>query len=452
MQKISKHFLSFLFLFILAINTSAQDNVIDQVIWVVGDDAIYKSDVEKQIQQMKYEKTEMPQDPYCYLTEQLAVRKLFLHQAKLDSVEANEGNVTMQVDRRVSEMISQIGSQEKLEQYFGKSIRQIKEELRDQAREQMRIQQVQQKLVGDLKITPSDVRKYFSKIKDDEIPVIPAKVEVQVLTVEQLIDQKNIDEIKERLRGYKERVESGDASFSMLAMLYSDDVGSAKQGGELGFMGKAQLVPEFANEAFSLTDPNKVSRIVKTEFGYHIIQLIEKRGDKVNCRHILLKPKPSLESKQKAISRLDSISNLIRSGKLKLEDAVLLFSSDKDTRMSGGFMINSADGTSKFEYQDLPSEISRLAGRLTVGELSEPFTYTNQSGQEVCAIIRVKSKTDQHKANVEEDYQQLKTLVQNKKTEDIIDNWIKEKQKETYIRINPDYQNCDFQYPNWIKK
>lgn len=451
MQKRIKFFI-LLLATLLPTYALAQENVIDEVVWVVGDEAILKSDVEKQIQQMKYEKADIPGDPYCVIPEQLAIRKLFLHEAKSDSLTANEGTVTQQINQRVNDMISQIGSQEKLEEYFGKTIKQINEELRSQAREQMLIQQVQQKLVGSVKTTPSDVRKAYSKMKDDEIPNIPDKVEVQILTMAPAYDPKEIEDIKAKLRDFKQRVESGDASFSMLATLYSDDVASAKVGGELGFMGKGQLVPEFAAEAFSLTDPKKVSHIIQTEFGFHIIQLIERRGDKVNCRHILLKPKVQLEEKIKVTHKLDSISNLIRAGKVTFENAVLLFSDDKDTRMSAGLMNNAQDGTSKFEYQSLPSDVSKIAYSLNPGEISEPFTMVNDAGREVCAIIKIKAKIEQHKANIDEDYQQLKSYVQNKKSSQIIDNWIREKQKETYVYIAPNWQKCDFQYPNWIKK
>lgn len=451
MQRFLKLFVISFFT-LLTVHAVAQDNVIDEVVWIVGDDAILKSDIEKSIQQMKYEKQDVEGDPYCSVPEQLAVRKLFLHQAKLDSVEANEGNVSMQVDARVNDMVAQIGSQEKLEEYFGKKMRDIKEELREQAREQMLIQQVQQKLVGDIKISPADVRSFFSKQKEDVTPVIPAKTEIQILAIEPPVARASVEEVKERLRGYRERIESGDASFSMLATLYSDDLGSAKMGGELGFMGKAQLVKEFADEAFSLTDPAKVSRVIQTEYGFHILQLIEKRGEKVNCRHILLKLKPSIEEQQKALSKLDSLANDIRNSKLTFENAVMFYSTDKDTRMSGGVMVNPQDGTTKFEYKDLPAEASKLAYTLNVGEISSPFIITNASGKEMCAIIKVKAKAEQHKANVEEDFQLLKSYVQNKRSADIIENWIKNKQKSTFVSINPNYQNCEFQYPNWIKK
>lgn len=449
MQKIKYLILLFLTCFLSIVQAQT---VLDEVIWIVGDEAILKSEVERRIIQAKYERVEIPGDPYCTIPEQLAVRKLFFHQAQLDSVQANEGMVVSQVDQRVDQIIAEIGSQEKLEEYYKKNIRQIKEELKDQAREQMIIQQVQRDIVGDLKITPADVRKFYSNLDDDEIPVIPAKVEVQLLSVEPPYSTQDIEDIKEKLRGFKERIESGEASFSMLATLYSDDIESAKQGGELGFMGKGQLVAEYANEAFNLTDPNKVSRIVQSEFGYHIIQLIERRGDKANTRHILLKPRVSFEQQKKAVAALDSIGDLIRAGKISFEDAVMVFSDDKNTRMNSGLMVNPYDGTSQFEYQHLPQEVSKTVYNMNINEISKPFTMINQSGREVCAVIKLKSKTAQHKANMEDDYQLLKSFVQNKKNAEIVDDWIKEKQKETFVQIKSDWQNCDFQYPNWINK
>lgn len=445
--------ISFVIVFlVLSKLVCGQGTVIDEVVWVVGDDAILRSDVEKQILQMKYEKVDMQGDPYCVIPEQLAIRKLFLHQAKLDSLEANEGGITMQVEQRIGEILDQIGSEERLEEYYGKTIKQIKEELREQAREQSIVQQMQQKLIGDKKISPSSVRKYFSQIDSVDIPFIADKTEIQILTIEPAIPPQEVEAIKTKLRGFKERIESGDATFSMLAMLYSDDVESAKQGGELGFMGKGQLVKPFADEAFTLTDPNKVSRIVETEFGYHILQLIEKRGDKVNVRHILIKPKPQLEDQSKAMAKLDSIIGQVRENKLTFENAVLLFSEDKNTRMSSGLMVNLQDGTSRFEYKEMPPEIARLATNMQVGEISKPFIMKNQAGKQVCAVIKIKAKIAKHKANLDDDYQLLKTFVQNRQNAEILEKWIQNKQEEIYVRINPDWQNCTFQYSGWIKK
>ncbi len=431
---------------------NAANNVVDEVIWVVGDEAILKSEVEKQIQQMKYDKTNIEGDPYCVVPEQLAIRKLFLHQAALDSLKVNESGVSMQVDGRIDDFLSQIGSQERMESYFGKTMKQIKEELTSQAREQSLIQQEQQKLTSHLKITPADVQTFFTGQNEEEIPTIPAKVEVQILTIDPGYSQKQIDEIKEKLRGYKDRVEKEDASFSMLATLYSDDTGSAKNGGELGYMAKAQLVPEFANEAFSLTDPNKVSKVIQTEYGFHIIQLIDRKGDRVNVRHILIKPKVEIEEKVKAIHKLDSIRDLISADKLTFENAALIFSDDKNTRMSGGLMLNPQDGSSKIEYKDLDPAVSKLANSMNAGEVSKPITMNMPGGKEVCAIIKIKAKIDEHKANIKDDYPQMKAVVQNEKNNEIIDAWIRKKQTETYVKINPNWANCEFHYPNWIKK
>ncbi len=448
MKKALKIF--FFCLFAGVVLLRANDKIIDEVIWVVGDEAILKSDVERQIQQMKYDKVDVEGDLYCMVPEQLAVRKLFLHQAQLDSLTVSDLSVSMQVTQRIDDILSQLGSEERMESYFGKNMKQIKEELTIQAREQGLIQQAQQKLVSHIKITPSDVQQYFSG-REDELPTIPAKVEVQLLTIDPGYSTKQIEGIKERLRGYKERVETGDASFSMLATLYSDDTGSAKNGGELGYMGKAQLVPEFANEAFSLTDPKKVSRIVQSEYGFHIIQLIDKKGDRANFRHILIKPKVEIEEKIKAIHKLDSIRDLITADKLSFENAVLVFSDDKNTRMNGGVMINQQDGTTKIEYNALPAEISRLVYSMSIGEISKPITIT-QNGKEVCAIVKLKSKIDEHKANIQDDYPQMKAVVQNQKNNEVIEAWIKKKQAETYVRINPSWINCEFHYPNWVKK
>ncbi|MBP5307463.1 MAG: peptidylprolyl isomerase [Paludibacteraceae bacterium] len=431
---------------------SSQGKIIDEVVWVVGNEAVLRSDVEKQVQQLRYERVDMGSDPYCRIPEHLAVQKLFLHQADLDSIEANEVSIKMQVDQRMAQVVSQIGSEEKVAEYYGKSIKQLREDLYEQARDQSRMQQVQQKIVGDHKLTPSDVRKYWeTEMQSEDIPTIPTKVEVQVLAMEPKMTLKETEALKERLREMRRRVESGDASFSMLATLYSDDAGSAKVGGELGFMGKGQLVEPFANELFSMNETKNLSRIVESEFGFHIIQFIERRGDKINCRHILLKPKASDEEKQRILSRMDSALTLIRDGKVSFEDAVYRWSEDKDTKMNEGLMENSQDGSSKFEYQALPDGIAREVHSLQVGEISQPFFMENSKGKQVCAIVKLKSRTEQHKANLKDDYQQMKNYVQNQKNEKILQEWVKEKQKETYIRISPELQGCDWTYPGWLK-
>ena len=431
----------------------AQNNIIDEVIWVVGDESILKSQVEEQKLRAQYENTPIQGDPYCVIPEQIAIQKLFLHQAALDSVVVSEATVMNQVESRLNYFISQIGSKEKMEEYFHKNTLALREDLRDMIREQQIIQQMQQKLVGDIKSTPADVRRYFKDLPTDSIPTVPAQVELQLISFEPPVAIEEINRIKDRLRDFTERVNSGKGDFSVLARLYSEDTESAKRGGELGFMGRGQLVPEFAQVAFNLQDPKKVSRIVQTEFGFHIIQLIEKRGDRINCRHILLKPRVSLDEKEKAIHVLDSIAGSIRENKITFEQAVMNFSQDKNTAMNAGLMLNEKSGTSKFEYQDLPPEVAKIVYDMHVGEVSKPFSMINKtSNKDVVAIVKVKSKVDNHKANLLDDYQMLKSYYEGKKKQEFLNNWIIKKQKETYISIDPAWQNCTFQYPGWIKK
>ncbi len=431
----------------------AQDNVIDEVIWVVGDEAILRSEVEEERLRAQYEGQEIAGDPYCVIPEQLAIQKLFLHQAELDSVEVSESTVATQVNMRLNYYISQIGSKEKLEEYFRKPMSEMKEDMTTAVRNQMIIQQMQQELTKNIKSTPAEVRRYYSRLRQDSIPTIPAQVEVQIITLDPPVPQSEVDRVKERLRDFTERVNNGSADFSMLARLYSEDTESAKRGGELGFVGKGQLVPEFADVAFNLNDPRRVSRIVETEYGYHIIQLIEKRGDRINCRHILLKPRLSQSDKTESINKLDSIANLIRTGKVTFEQAVAFFSQDKNTAMNAGVMMNQETGATKFEYQSLPPEIARQIHGMNVGEISNPFLMIDETkNKEVCVIVKLKSKTDVHKANLVDDYQVIRTMYEQQESEAFLHKWILQKQKDTYIMIDPEWRGCDFEYPGWVKE
>ncbi len=427
--------------------------VIDEVVWVVGDEAILRSEVEDERLRAQYEGQSIPGDPYCYIPEQLAIQKLFLHQAELDSVEANESTVSHQVDMRINYYISQIGSKEKMEEYFRKPSSEIREEMMTTVRHQMIIQQMQQKLTSSIKPTPAEIRRFYNSLPLDSIPMMPAQVEVQILSFEPPVPVEETERIKQRLRDFTERIQSGSADFSMLARLYSEDTESAKRGGELGFVGKGQLVPEFAEVAFNLNDPKRVSRIVQTEYGYHIIQLIEKKGDRINCRHILLRPRISATDKVRAIEKLDSIRQLILSDSILFEQAVIRFSEDKNTIMNAGLMINPNTGSSRFEYQDLAPEIAKQIYAMNEGDVSQPFVMMDQAkNREVCAIVRVKKKTDVHRANLTDDFQAIKSILEQKKGEELLHDWILRKQQNTYIQIAPGWQGCDFQYPNWIHK
>lgn len=442
-----------LLLSVLPLKMMAQKNIVDEVIWVIGDESILKSEVEEQRLRAQYDGTPIEGDPYCVIPEQIAIQKLFLHQAELDSITVGESSVMNQVEARLNYYISQIGSKEKMEEYFKKTTTELREELHDMVRNQQIIQEMQRKLVGSIKSTPSEVRRYFAKLQADSIPPVPAEVELQIVSFEPPIPLSEINRVKERLRDFTERINSKNAEFSFLARLYSEDPGSSIRGGELGFKGKGEFVPEFSAVAFNLIDTKKVSRIVQTEFGYHIIQLIEKKGDRINCRHILLKPKVSLAEKEKAIHALDSISGLIREGKMTFEQAVINFSQDKNSIMNAGLMLNEKTGNSKYEYQDLPPAVGKIVYNMNVGEISKPFIMTNPAtNKEVVAVVKVKSKIDVHKANLTDDYQMIKAMYDNKCQQDFLHNWIIKKQKETYISIDPAWANCQFQYPGWVKK
>jgi peptidyl-prolyl cis-trans isomerase SurA len=426
-------------------------SVIDEVIWIVGDEAILRSEVEEERLRAQYEGQQISGDPYCVIPEQLAIQKLFLHQAELDSVEANESTVSHQVDMRLNYYINQIGSKEKMEEYFRKTSSEIREEMMTTVRNQMIIQQMQQKLTQNIKPTPSEIRRFYQSLPADSIPMMPANVEVQILSFEPPVPIEETERIKQRLREFTERVQSGSADFSMLARLYSEDTESAKRGGELGFVGKGQLVPEFAEVAFNLTDPKRVSRIVQTEYGYHIIQLIEKKGERINCRHILLRPRISANDKVNAIQRLDSIRTMVLSDSIQFEQAVARYSEDKNTVMSAGTMINPNTGGSQFELQDLAPEIAKQIYTMQEGDISQPFVMMDQQkNREVCAIVRLKKKTDVHRANLSDDFQTIKSMLEQKLGRDFIHEWILKKQKTTYVQIDPEWQGCDFEFPGWV--
>lgn len=429
-------------------------NVIDEVLWVVGDEPILKSEVEGLRLQAEMEGLRWKGDPDCAIPERIAVEKLFLHQAAIDSIEVTESEIASNIEQRLEFFIQQAGSREKLEEWRGQTIAQMRAQMHDELRNQMMIQRMRAKLVEDITVSPAEVRRYFSTLPVDSIPFVPTEVEVQIITRMPKIDQEEIDRIKDELREYTDRVNSGETTFQTLARLYSED-GSARNGGELGYTGRGQWVPEFANVAFNLTDPKKVSKIVETEFGFHIIQLIDKRGDKVNVRHILRKPRVSDAAVDTTMAQLDTIAADLRRGKFSFEEAVTVISDDKDTRNNHGLMAKSTEDnsrTSKFRMQDLPPEVARAVERLQPGEVSPAFKMINQSnGRTVCAIVKLKSRVDGHKATITEDFQVMKNVVQNKRSEEKLDKWVENKIKTIYVRVNDRYKDCHFEHQGWIK-
>ena len=424
------------------------NNIIDEVAWVVGDEAIFKSEIEEMYSQSQYEGTQWDGNPYCLIPEQMAVEKLYLHQAKLDTIEAPETMVFQSVDKRINFFIANLGSKERVEQHFRKSIQSLREQLLEIMRNQYIIQEVQNSLTKNVKATPGDVRKYFNNLPADSIPYVPMQVEVQIITLNPQIPQQEIDDVKARLRDYADRVNRGETEFSTLAIMYSED-GSAMQGGELGFHGRADWVPEFANVAFNLNDPKKVSRIVETEYGYHIIQLIEKRGEQINCRHILLRPKVSKADIDDAITRLDSLRTEINNGRFDFGEAARYVSQDKDSRNNKGKMVNLNTGDTRFEMQDLPQEVARQIEHMQIGDA---FIMMDPArNREVVAIVRLTNRIEGHRANLSEDYNMIKLMYENAEKENIIRRWVEQKIKDTYVHIEEGWSDCDFRYNGWLK-
>lgn len=435
---------------VTAMPLMAQDNVIDEVLWVVGDEAILKSDVEQARLYYMMQGKSIEGEPYCVIPEQLAIQKLFLHQAAVDSIEVTEQEVINAVENEINQRIAQIGSREKMEEYYSKTSTQIREELRETMRDRMIVERMQYKLFEDVKITPAEVRRGYAQMKEEEIPFVPTQVEVQIITKQPKIPLEEIERVKSELREYAERVNSGDAQFSTLAVFYSQDEGSARRGGDLDFFGRGEMVPEFSAVAFNLTDPNKVSKIVETEFGFHIIQLIEKRGDRIRARHILRKPEVPTESLRASMEKLDSIAADIRNGEITFEEAVMQ-SDDKNTRKNFGLMSNEMTLSSRFELQELPQEVARAVYSMEVGEISAPFVMIDKRGKEVCAIVKLKNRIEGHKATPTEDFQVVKDVIVTRIKEEKLEEWIREKQKTTYVRINGNWCDCEFQYPGWGK-
>lgn len=436
---------------VLALNGAvfAQDNVIDRVEWVVGDKAILRSDIEEAVQVWLANGQKFQGDPYCVVGEELAVQQLFLHQATLDSVEVNESYIIQMVDKRMDYALQNLGSKEKMEEYFGMQSSRIREMYREMEQNNYMMNDVKRSIVGDIKVSPALVRRYFNSLPQDSIPFVQSQVEVQIITLEPEIDIEEIERVKSELRDYTERINNGETAFSTLALFYSEDPGSARRGGELDFMARTELDPEFANVAFNLTDPNKVSKIVQSEYGFHIIQLIEKRGDRIKARHILRKPKVSNENIKAMMVRLDTIANDIRNDSVTFEVAAQLVSDDKDTRNNYGIMFNRMTASSRFEMQDLPVDVARVVDGMQVGEISSPFTMRMQGDKVVCAIVKLKTRVEGHKANLKDDYETLKELYTAKMSEKKVAEWIKEKQKNTYVRINRDNRDCEFKYKDW---
>ena len=429
---------------------NAQDKVIDQIIAIVGSNPILKSDIESQAIQLLAQGQTSQGDMKCEILESLLEQKLLLAEAELDTnIVVTDNQINQNMDRRMKYFVENIGSEKEVEKYFNKSINQLKSEMSEMIKEQLKTEQMQQKISKNVTTTPSEVRTYFRQLPKEKIPMIGSQVEYAQITILPIITEQEDMDVKSKLREFKRRVEAGE-NFGTLAVMYSEDPGSARNGGEMDYVGRAQLDPAFATEAFNLK-VGTVSKVVRSEFGYHIIQLIDRKGEKIKCRHILIRAKIDPKELEKAKGRIDSICDYIQKKSFTWEQSAFMYSSDKSTRNNGGLVTSPKSGSSKFLMDELDPDVSKLVTGLKVGEISKPFLSIDEKQRQVYKVIKLLSRSNAHPANLQEDYQHLSEVYLDKKKEDTYRAWIAKQQAKTYIHIDDSYGNCNFKLKSWKK-
>jgi peptidyl-prolyl cis-trans isomerase SurA len=429
-------------------NINAQSFLVDKIVGVVGKNEILFSEIEEQYLQLEAQGIK-PMPTKCEVFEDLLAQKLLVNQAEVDSLEIDEINVEMELTDRINYFISQIGTEEKLIEYFGKSVLEIKEDMRDAIRDQMLMQMMRQEITSTLSTTPVEVKNYYNKLPADSIPYIDAEVEVNQIVIYPASSEDAVFDVRKRLLELRQRIIDGE-NFSTLAVLYSEGP-SATRGGDIGWATKSELDPAYTKAAFGLKK-GQVSKIVKSTFGYHLIMLVDRTDDRIHTKHILMKPKISYEEKESAIARIDSIVELIRLDTLSFELAALYFSQDENTKMNGGLRVNPMTGNTSFKLDQFETKEYYIIKDLKVGEISDSFESTDEKGNLVYKVVRIKSKTEPHKANLKQDYELIKNMARQEKQNEIVDNWVEEKIKSTYIRINEPYDECSFRIKGWLEK
>ena len=444
-NKVLGFFVALFFVFMMVPSKAQEPQVIDRVVAVVGQNIILQSDIEAQYMQFRLQGgiKGSASSIRCEILEDLMFQKLMLNQAEMDSITVTDEQVDAEVDRLVRYFMAQLGSQENLEKYYKKSMSEIKEELRRMRKDQMLVEQVQQAILANVEVTPAEVRKCYNDIPKDSVPMVNSKYEIAHLVKRPPITLDQKLEVKDRLYKMRKRILDGER-FSTLALLYSEDPGSAKKGGELGFHGRGEFAPEFEAAAFNLRD-GEISEVVETEFGFHIIQMIERRGDYVNVRHILMTVKVAPEALQEAYDELDSIAALINNDSITFDEAVRRFSDEKD-RINGGVLVNPMSGGTLFDASELDQQVAGVVNRMKVGEISAPVPMKTEDNKDACRLIYLKKKTEPHKANLRDDYTVIRDLAMQKKREEIINNWIESKSGKAYIKVCDEFKDCDFRF------
>ncbi|MDD2634304.1 MAG: peptidylprolyl isomerase [Bacteroidales bacterium] len=432
------------------VNIQAQE-VIDKVIAVVGNEIILKSDIENQYIQIRSQGYELEtEDLKCDILEELMFQKLLYLQSISDSVEITSKEVDTELDRRLSVFINQLGSEKKLEEFYNKSLVEIKSDFRSIIKEQLLTQKVQAGLTAEVKVTPSEVKDFFENIPIDSLPVVEPFFELSEIVITPEISEEQKNEVKSKLNDIRDRVLNGE-SFATMAILYSEDPGSATKGGELGFVGRNDLVPEFASVAFNLTSPVEVSRIIETEFGFHIVQFIEKKGNLMNFRHILLTPKIGVEELEVAEAKINEVYQMIQNDSLSFDKAVEEYS-DGDSKFNQGKVMNPYYGNAKLSNDFVDPYTAQKVATMKQGDISKAFLAANTRGGKVMKIVRLDVKVEKHVANLKDDYQEIQQFALDQAKQEIIEKWINTKLESTYVNIDESYSNCNFKFGNWKNK
>ncbi|HDZ41140.1 MAG TPA: peptidylprolyl isomerase [Bacteroidetes bacterium] len=449
-MKIFNHIFISLLICVLINGTASSQYLIDEVSAIVGDETIFLSDIENMVLQQVTMGDNRPEEVIrCEVFEDLLVQLLFLDQARIDSIEISGDNINRMLDERLNDFVLRAGSEENLEEYFKKSMVEIRRDLRPMMENQQLASQVQSNLASGINITPEEVKRFYESVPSDSLPLMPARVKISIIQIDPPGLEQSKIQTRQQLLDLRRRIVEGE-SFRALAVLYSEDEASAAAGGEIGFQVRANLDKAYADEAWSLKK-NQVSKIIESEFGFHIIELIERRGDMVNTRHILIRPKISQGQSIEAKNRLDSIANLIRSDSLSFQEAAYRFSTHKDSRMNGGLFVTPDTRESLIEIDRLPREMYMVVRDMNINEISEGFRMQDESGNTVFRIIKLNKQTEPHVANLKDDYNYLQELALANKRAGIYRNWIEEKMEMTYIKISDRFKTCNFRNKGWLK-
>jgi peptidyl-prolyl cis-trans isomerase SurA len=440
---------SSLFLLFFSGYISAQSKIVDEIVAVVGDKRVLYSDVEQNYMQMKMQGENVDADTRCKIFEQLLIQKLLLNQSEVDSIEVSDSQVEMELNQRMQYFVNIIGSEQKLEEYYNKSIIEIKQDTYDDIKEQLLTGKMQSKITEDMKVTPSDVRTYFRNLPEDSLPYVNAEVEYNQILLYPKSSEQAIVDVREKLLGLRERILNGE-NFATLAVVYSDDAASAVKGGDIGWFSKADKDPEFAKAAFALK-AGSVSKIVETSYGFFLIQCVERTDTRVHARQIFLKPKITVEEKNQALTRLDSIIRLVRLDSVTFEDAAVKFSQDEETYINGGQAVNNSRGGARWKMDEFEPNEYKIINNLKVGEISNPYETVDKKGKTVYKVIWLKERTNPHVANLKDDYDLFAEMATMIKRNELVKEWVEEKIKTTYLRLSDTYANCTFETQGWTK-